>query len=142
MTETAQTPRPTRFEPPVTPTTEPFWEATREHRLLLQWCRACRQAIFFPREVCPSCLGADLEWRPSPGRGSLYSYTVEHRPQNPAMPGPYTVALVELDEGVRLMSNLVNCPPEEASVDMPVTLTWEELSDGRNLPMFEPAKES
>lgn len=140
MTDTTQAPRAKRMEPPVTPTTETFWEATRERRLILQWCPACNRAIFFPRDVCPSCLGPDLEWRPASGKGRVYSYTVEYRPQNPNLAAPYTVALIDLDEGVRVMSNLVNCPPEAAAVDLPVTVTWEELSDGRHLPMFEPAK--
>jgi len=142
VSRTAEGRQPRRFEPPVTPTTQDFWEATRDKRLLLQWCTACQRAIFFPREVCPGCLGSSLEWRPASGRGRVYSYTVEHRPQNPNLTAPYTVALIDLDEGVRLMSNLINCPPEDAEVGMPVTIAWEELSDGRHLPMFEPAKES
>lgn len=139
MSQTADAPRPTRLEPPVTPTTEPFWDATRERRFLVQWCTGCDRAIFFPREVCPDCLGAALEWKDSAGTGSVYSYTVEHKPQNPNLAAPYTVALIDLDEGIRMMSNVVNCPPEEVRVGMPVQITWEELSDGRHLPMFQPA---
>jgi uncharacterized OB-fold protein len=139
-TTTDKTPK--RFEPPVTPTTEAFWEATRNKDLLVQWCTRCNHAIFFPREACPTCLGSALEWRPSPGTGRLYTYSVEHRPQNPNLSAPYTIVLVDLDEGVRMMSNLVNCPPEDARVGMPVRVAWEALSDGRHLPMFEPAKES
>jgi hypothetical protein len=131
--------RPRRLEPPVTATTEPFWEATRRRQLLMQWCVDCDRAIFFPREVCPGCLGSRLEWRPSPGTGSVYTYTVEHNPQNPGLTGPYTIALIDLDEGVRMMSNVVGCPPEDVRVGMRVAIAWEELSDGRNLPQFEPA---
>ena len=134
---------PTRMEPPVTPTTEEFWEATREGRLLVQWCNACDQPVFFPRETCPICLGADLGWRPSEGGGSVYTYTVEHKPMNPALGGggPYVVALVDLEEGIRVMSNVVGCQPDKVEVGMPVRVTWEELSDGRRLPLFEPAQE-
>jgi len=135
-------PGPRRFEPPVTPTTEPFWEATRGRRFLLQWCTDCDHAVFFPREVCPRCLGSRLEWRPSAGTGTVHTYTVEHHPQNPNLTAPYTIALIDLDEDVRMMSNVVGCPPEDVRVGMRVGITWEELSDGRNLPLFEPARES
>ena len=130
----------TRIEPPVTETTQPFWDGTREKRFLVQWCVDCAQPVFFPREVCPGCLGTNLEWRPSTGRGVVHAVTVEYKPQNPAMAdrAPYAVALVDLDDGIRMLSNVVGCPPEEITVGMPVQVTWEELSDGRNLPLFEP----
>jgi uncharacterized OB-fold protein len=131
--------RPRRLEPPVTDTSEPFWEATRRRRLLMQWCVDCGHAVFFPRDVCPRCLGSRLEWRPSAGTGSVHTYTVEHNPQNPNLTAPYTIALIDLDDGVRMMSNVVGCPPDEVRVGMRVAVTWEELSDGRNLPLFEPA---
>jgi uncharacterized OB-fold protein len=134
--------RPRRFEPPVTPTTEPFWEATRERRFLLQWCTECEQPIFFPRDVCPSCMGGALEWRPSAGAGAVYTFTVEHNPQNPNLPAPYAIALIDLDEGARMMANVVGCPVDEVSVGMRVIITWEELSDGRHLPQFTPAIEN
>jgi uncharacterized OB-fold protein len=129
------------LEPPVTETSQPFWDATREQRLLIQWCTACDAPVWFPREVCPGCFGSALEWRPASGRGEIYACIVEHRPSMPTPFGdePYVVALVELDEGPRLMTNIVGCPPESVSVGMPVQVTWEELSDGRNLPLFEPA---
>ena len=130
----------TRMEPPVTDTTQPFWDATKEKRFLVQWCVDCAQPVFYPREVCPRCLGSDLEWREGRGRGVVYAVTVEYKPQNPAMAerAPYAVALVDLDDGIRMMSNVVGCPPEDITVGMPVQMTWEELSDGRNLPLFEP----
>jgi uncharacterized OB-fold protein len=130
---------PVPMEPPVTPTTEPFWEATRTGVLLLQWCTACERPIFYPREVCPFCLGSALEWRPASGHGTVYAVTVEHHPMHPAMAAiaPYPVALVELDEGVRMMTRLVHCP--NPAVGLSVNVTWEELTDGRQLPLFEPA---
>lgn len=131
-----------RLEPPVTDVTEEFWEATKEGRLLVQWCGACDAPIFYPREVCPQCLSADsLEWRPSSGKGTVYAYSIQHRPANPTMADrvPYTVALVELDEGIRMMSNIIDCAPDDVTVGMPVTVAWEDLSDGRKLPQFSPA---
>jgi uncharacterized OB-fold protein len=137
---TAEQAKPRRIEPPITETTQPFWDATREHRYLLQWCTDCEKPIYYPREACPSCLGAALEWRPASGRGSVYAVTVEHKPQTStiATEEPFAVALIDLEEGVRIMSNVVGCPPGEVTVDMAVGLTWEPLSDGRNLPQFEP----
>ena len=135
-----------RMEPTTTEATDPFWDATREQQYLVQWCAACTTPIFYPREVCPACLSADsLEWRSSSGRGTVYAVSVQHRPANPTMADrvPYAVALIELDAGdgdnaVRVMSNVVNCDPLTVNVGDPVTLTWEPLSDGRNLPVFEP----
>jgi uncharacterized OB-fold protein len=129
------------FEPPASELTMPFWDATRERRLLVQWCTACEEPVWFPREVCVRCLGNTLEWREVTGLGSVYAFLVEHRPNLPGVFGdsPYVVALVDLDEGVRLMSNVVGCPAETVVVGMPVQVTWEPLSDGRNLPQFEPA---
>jgi uncharacterized OB-fold protein len=133
-----------RVEPAATDVTDGFWDATREQRYLVQWCSACGTPIFYPREVCPSCLSADaLEWRESSGAGTVYAVSVQHRPANPTMADrvPYVVALVEVDAGdgvsmVRVMSNVVNCDPLSVHVGDRVALTWEPLSDGRNLPLF------
>ena len=131
----------TPLEPPVSEVSQPFWDATRERRLLVQWCRDCDRPVFYPREVCPTCLGADLEWRESAGTGIVRAITVEHRPQNPmfADRAPYAIALVDVAEGWRMLTNLVECDPMTVSVGTPVTVTWEPLSDGRNLPLFTPA---
>jgi uncharacterized OB-fold protein len=132
---------PVRPQPPESEAAAPFWDATKQRRLLYQWCTACEAPVFYPREVCPVCLGSGLEWRESSGRGTVYTFSNVHRPQLPnfILPAPYTVALVELDEGVRLMTNVINCDPDQVTVGMPVTVAWESLEDGRNLPQFEPA---
>jgi uncharacterized protein len=137
---TTTEPVPTRMEPPVSDTSAPFWEATKEHRLVLQWCTACDKAIFFPRDNCPVCLSSDLEWRPASGRGVVASVTVETSSPNPAIAGgePYAVVLVDLEEGVRMMSNAVGCAPNGVAVGLAVQVAWAPLSDGRNLPQFEP----
>jgi len=131
---------PTRPEPPVSDVSQPFWDATRERRLLVQWCRACDRPVFYPREVCPTCLDADLEWRESAGTGTVHAMTIEHRPQNPqfAKRVPYAIALVDVAEGWRMLTNLVECDPLTVAVGTPVTVAWEPLSDGRNLPLFTP----
>lgn len=131
---------PTRIEPPADEISEPFWEATRERRLLVQWCLDCDGPVFFPRAVCPRCLGGSLEWRTSVGTGTVYAATVEHRPQNPLMAdrAPYVVALVDVDDGWRMLTGVVGCDPDDVVVGMRVAVTWEALSDGRQLPLFTP----
>jgi uncharacterized protein len=139
-----------RFEPTTTDATTPFWDATRDEKYLVQWCGKCNEPIFYPREVCPSCLSPDtLEWRQSSGRGTVHALSVQHRPANPTMADrvPYVVALIELDAGgdsgdggsqtIRVMSNIVNCDPLSVAVGDAVQVAWEPLSDGRNLPVFE-----
>lgn len=141
MSETERQAPPARVEPTATEVTRPFWEATREQKLLLQWCTACDKPIFYPREFCPGCSATSLEWRQASGRGEVYAVTVEHRPQMSSLrrEEPFAVVLVELEEGVRMMSNVVGCPPDDVKVGMPVVLAWEPLSDGRHLPQFTPS---
>ena len=94
---------------------------------------------------CPTAprRGSALEWREASGRATVYAAGVEHRPEaaGAAFSGgePYCVALVDLEEGVRMMTNVVGCPPDEVRSGMAVTVTWEPLSDGRQLPLFRPA---
>jgi uncharacterized OB-fold protein len=137
---------PPRFEPPVGTESGAFWEATREKRLLVQWCTSCDRGVFYPRVFCPHCAaGAGaLEWRPASGRATVYAAVVEHRPDaaGARFSGgePYCVALVDLEEGVRMLTNVVGCPPDDVRCGMAVSLTWEPLSDGRQLPLFEPGQ--
>ena len=106
--------------------------------------RACDRGVFYPRVFCPHCGAGSgaLEWRRASGRGTVYSAVVENRPEaaGAAFSGgqPYCVALVDLDEGVRMLTNVVGCPPEDVRCGLAVSVTWEPLSDGRQLPLFEP----
>ncbi len=129
-----------RFRPPVSAASEPFWDATRELRLVLQWCRSCERPVHFPREACPACLGTDLDFRPATGRGTVHAVTVIPTPANPTMAGrgPYAVALVELAEGVRLLTNVIVDDPASVAVGDAVIVAWEPLTDGRHLPVFVP----
>lgn len=139
----APSPRRQRLEPPVSQGSEPFWEGTRQRQLQLPWCTACERPFFYPRAFCPRCLGNAIEWRQAAGTGSVYAFTIDHRVDGIAFAAgsPFVVGLVELDEGVRLMTNVVGCAPAEVRVHMPVTVCWEPLSDGRHLPLFSPAIE-
>jgi uncharacterized OB-fold protein len=124
-----------RPEPPVSEVSAPFWDATRSQQLVMQWCVTCDEVVFYPRAVCPRCLGDQLEWRPARGTGTVYAVTVDHRP--PEDESRYAVALVDLDEGARMMTNIVGCDPDSVTIGMPVTVSWERLPDGRNLPLFK-----
>jgi len=141
---TASSSAPTRFEPPVHPESAAFWEATRQGHLLVQWCTACDRGVFYPRVFCPRCgAGAGpLEWRRASGRGTVHAAVVEHRPDAAGARfsdgRPYCVALVDLEEGVRMLTNIVGCPPGDVVCGLSVSVTWEPLSDGRQLPLFEP----
>jgi uncharacterized OB-fold protein len=123
---------------------EPYWEATRSRQLVLPWCTACARPFWYPRAACPGCLGDDIEWREASGRGTVYAVSVQH---NAALPEfkdqvPYAVALVELDEGVRFMSNIVHTDPLAVMVGQRVRLTWDPIEDGRAIAVFEPEEES
>jgi len=140
----ADAPKATRFEPPVGEDSGPFWDATRQGTLVVQWCTGCDRGIFYPRAFCPHCEAAPdrLEWRQASGRATVYAAVVENNPKatGAAFSGgePYCVALVDLDEGVRMMSNVIGCPPAEVRSGMAVEVAWEPLSDGRRLPVFRP----
>lgn len=114
--------------PVPTPLTLPYWDGCRRGELVLQECLDCRRALFPPSTVCPRCLGERLEWKAVSGQATLYSYTIQHRPA----PGfadrvPYTVAIVELAEGPRMMTNIVGIEPDPAvlEIDMPLEVTFE-----------------
>ena len=130
-----------RFAPEPTELSAPFWEATRTRTYLLQWCDACSAPIYYPRYACPSCSGTGLSWRSASGRGVVHSYSVVHVPPAPWLAErlPYIVGLVDLEEGVRVLTNIVDCDPGTLRVDLPVEVTWEDLPDGRALPLFRPA---
>jgi uncharacterized protein len=129
------------LEPPVSDASAPFWDATREQRFVLPWSTVTGQPVWYPREVDPADPSAPFEWREASGEGTVYAFSVHHRPGpgRDAAEGPYVVAIIELAEGARMMSNVVGCPPEEVTVGMPVRLAWHPLSDGRHLPQFTPA---
>lgn len=122
------------------PDTEPFWRATREHRLVYPVCRACGGVVFYPRRHCTHCLSDDLEWRTSAGWGTVYTFTVIRQHGHPWFRSriPYVVAFVDLDEGFRLMTHVVGTDPEQVRVGQRVRLAWEDAGEVA-LPVFEPA---
>ena len=127
--------------PQPTPDTQPFWDGCARGELMLQRCRDCDQPYVYPRPICPACGPTDVEWFTASGRATLYSYVINHRPA----PGfeadaPYAIAVVELAEGPRMMTNIVGVPntPAELILDMELQVTFEQRGD-ISLPVFAPA---
>jgi hypothetical protein len=106
----------------------------------VQRCNACGRFVFFPRALCPNCFSDRLEWTPVSGRGVVHAFTIPHRHPSPAFQPdlPYVVAIVELEEGVRLMTNLVGVAPDptKIAVDMPVEVVYDDVTDEITLPKF------
>lgn len=126
--------------PPPDEVTGPWWDATREHRLLLQTCSACGGVQHPPRSVCIRCGGTHaLGWVTAAGAGALDSFTVVHRAPEPGLPVPYVVARVRLSEGPLLLTRLEGAPVDSWVVEARVRLAWWDLDDGRALPVFHPA---
>ena len=129
-----------RSLPEPTPETQHFWDGTRAGELRLQRCRDCGNIYFPPRPFCPACASRDVEVFAASGRGSLLSYVINHRP-HPSFDGPYAIAVVKLDEGPTLMSNIVDCPqtPEALVLDMPLEVVFDRQNESITLPLFRPA---
>jgi uncharacterized OB-fold protein len=131
MAEVKPIPRPS-------PESAPFWEGAKAHRLMLPRCHACGRFWFPPSRRCVHCLCADFAWAESAGIGHIYSFVVFHRVYHPAFERdvPYSVAIIELDEGPRLLANIVGTPPDDVRCDMRVRVTFEERGD-QTIPQFE-----
>lgn len=112
--------------------TQPWWDATREERLLVQRCASCTHHQHYPRNICTACGSTDLGFVEASGRGTIYSHTTVHRAPHPAFTPPYIVALVRLEEGPVILTSIIG----DARCDSPVRVAWEALDDGRKLPVF------
>jgi uncharacterized OB-fold protein len=118
--------------------TAPFWAAVQERRLLMPRCDACATVAFPPTVACRGCGATAFTWTEMSGRGSVYSFVVFHRVYHPGFADkvPYVVAVVDLDEGPRIISNIVGVPIDEVQCDMPVTVVYEDVRDGYLIPKF------
>ena len=132
--------RPDKPAPHPSPESIPFWEAAKSHRLSLPFCNACGKHWFPPSRRCPHCLSSDFVWREARGTGRVYSFVVYHRVYHPAFEGeaPYVVAIVELDEGPRMLTNIVGIPPDLVRCDMAVRATFDDMPSGMTIPKFAP----
>jgi uncharacterized OB-fold protein len=131
---------PEKPSPIVNDWARPFWEAAKEHRLIIQRCSECGKYVFYPRLACPHCFSDHVEWVDASGKGTVYSCTVVETNAPSAFMNdiPYVVAVVKLDEGVRMLSNIVGCNPHDVQCDMRVEVTFEKLNDEFTLPKFKP----
>jgi hypothetical protein len=117
-----------------------WWEALARHELYLQRCRGCGTRRFYPRALCPACLSSATEWVRASGRATVYSFTVTYQNQAAGFRDelPYVLAVVELAEGPRLMTNVVGCPPDAVRIGMPVEVVFEDVTPEITLPKFQP----
>ena len=134
MSKPKPTPRPA-------PESVPYWEAAKEHKLSLPRCNACGHYWFPPSASCPHCLSTDFAFTPVSGQGKVFSFVTFHRVYHPAFEQevPYVVALVELEEGPRLLTNIVGVPPDKVACEMTVKVVFDDVGDGVAVPKFTPA---
>jgi uncharacterized OB-fold protein len=126
--------------PRPTPWSKPFWDGCKNKKLLVQQCKICGKNILYPKLFCPFCLSKDLTWIEASGKGKIYSFTVvySYQPSEFAEDVPYVIGIIDLDEGVRMMSNIVGCNPEGVRCDMDVAVVFEEVTEEFTLPKFKP----
>jgi uncharacterized OB-fold protein/acyl dehydratase len=131
--------RPLRPRPALTQDNSFFFEGAKQHRLLIQHCTNCGTLRHPPRPACPKCRSFDWDTVEASGRGTIFSFVVNHYPQVPAFDYPLVVALVELEEGTRLVANVSGISPETAAIGMAVEAGFEDFDDDLSLPVFHPA---
>ncbi|MGH2493871.1 MAG: Zn-ribbon domain-containing OB-fold protein [Ktedonobacteraceae bacterium] len=124
--------------PVVTEESRPFWEGCKRGVLLLQYCETCQRYQFYPRLYCMQCGSDKLSWKQASGRGVIYSYTIIRQNKSPEFmhDTPYNVALIQLEEGPRLMSNIIDAAPDALRVDLPVMVVFDPVSDTISVPRF------
>jgi uncharacterized OB-fold protein len=111
-----------------------FWDAANEGRFLIKHCTGCDAPHFYPRAVCPHCFSTATEWRESPGRGVIYAFSVMRR-----VPRPYAIAYVTLDEGITVMTNIVDCDLDRLAIGQHVKVAFQSSETGSKVPVFVPA---
>ena len=130
--------------PVVLPEVKPFWDATAEGKLVIPKCAHCGQLIWYPRPFCPACASTSVEWIEASGRGSVYSYTVNRRGVADLAAyrdaGVYVIAYVEVEEGPRIMTNIVECDPDSVHIGQRVEVVFHDTGQGSALPRFRPQR--
>jgi uncharacterized protein len=118
----------------------PFFNGARQRKLMLQHCAGCGQWSFPVRERCPHCFAARLEWRAASGRGNLYTFAIMHQVMNPGFAAdvPYNVSQIDLEEGVRMVANIIGVANERLRIGMPVEAVFEDVGEGVSIPKFRP----
>jgi uncharacterized OB-fold protein len=131
MSDMIPLPRPTEIS-------QAHWDGCKNGELLVQRCADCSSYIFIPQETCTNCMGSNLNWVKSSGQGMLYSYTTVYRPQRVEFDAPYVVAIVELEEGWHMLSNLIGADLDSIKVGMPVEVSFVKMTEDITLPQFKP----
>ncbi len=131
----------TKPVPEVQPWSEKFWEGTKQGKFLIQTCGDCKANIFYPRKYCPECWSGNLGWIEAIGKGKIYTFSTAFSMVEPRFMDelPYTLAYIDLDEGIRVMSRIVECDPNDIKIGMPVEVTFFQRGDF-SLPYFRPVK--
>ena len=127
--------------PTIVGETKPFWDSCRQGKLLLQKCERCMEYQFYPRGICANCWSNDIRWVQSSGKGNVWTFTVTHQNRTTgfAEEVPYVLALVELEEGVKMFTNIVECDPGQVKIGMPVEVTFVQANEQVTIPYFKPA---
>ena len=129
---------------PMTPEAKPYWDGLKDGKLMIPKCGDCGHTFFYPRILCPRCSSRAITWIQASGKGKLHAFGIAHQLFNRAfkVPAPFVLAMIELEEGPRMLSNLVNVEPDPKVVkcDMPVELVFNKLTDDVTLPLFQPAR--
>lgn len=121
-------------KPAVTSDVKPFWDAAERGELLVKTCKSCGKLHYYPRAHCPYCMSGETEWAQVSGRGTIYSYSVMRR-----APQPFAIAYVALEEGITVLSNIVDCDLDKLAIGQKVALTFAKTDGGPQVPVFKPA---
>ena len=135
MTETSIYDKPM---PVIDPGTKPFWDAAREHRLSIPKCNECGKYHFYPRELCPHCHSDNLTWTDVSGKGEVYSYTIARKPAGPVFAAdvPYVIAMIALDEGPRMLTNIITKDVDSVRIGDRVSVSFDDVAPELTLPKF------
>jgi uncharacterized protein len=117
--------------PAINPETKPFWDAAAKGQLLIKKCLACGELHYYPRTICPFCHSDRTEWQAASGKGSIYSFSIMRRAVD-----PFAIAYVTLEEGPKVLTNIVDCAFDDVKIGKPVTLVWKQSEGGPAVPMF------
>jgi len=126
--------------PTIVGETWPFWESCRRGQLMVQRCDRCHECQFYPRGICANCWSNDIKWVKASGKGAVWTFTVTYQNRTPGFNEevPYVLALVELEEGVRMFTNIIQCNPRDVRIGMPVEVTFVPATDQITIPYFKP----
>ncbi len=119
---------------------KPYWDYIRQHELRVQKCVKCGKLHYPVSPICPHCMSLESEWTRLSGKGKVISFVIVHRGRSPLFPpnSPYVVGIIEMEEGIRMLSNVVGCKPEEVKMDMPVEVVFEDVGPELTVPRFKP----